>query len=179
MRRIATEVITAAAVAAGLPEDAVMIEPDGDGAALPSKRVGIAFLDEQYTRTGRPIRKRATVGKESTHRTLTRERASVRLSARAAVHTDDEAWLSEFSRRFVAALPKRTVDENGNAVGVAVDRAEYGGFAAEADATGQALSKTFYLIFTGMITTENEIPLITSVTITPEYREASNEQEQD
>jgi hypothetical protein len=178
MRQVATDVITAAAVAAGLPEDAVMIEPEGDAATLPSKRVGIAYLDEQYTRTGRPIRKRATVGKELTHRTLIREKASVHLSVRAAAHTDDEAWLKEFSHRFVTALPKRTVDENGNAVRVAVDRAEYGGFAGGADEP-QALSKTFYLVFTGMITTENEIPLITSVTITPEYREASNEQEQD
>ena len=179
MRQIATDTITAAAVTAGLPKSAVMIEPDKDGITLPNKRVAIAYLTEQYTRTGRPIRKRATVGKERTHRTLTREREAVRLPVRAAIRADDEAWLKQFSRRFVAALPKRTADEYGNAVSVAVQKAEYGGFTTKKVEVFKKRSKVFHIMFTGMTTTENEIPLITSVTITPDYREASNEQEQD
>lgn len=179
MRQFATGIIRAAATAAGLPESAVMVEPDKDGVTLPKRRVEISYLAEQYTRTGRPVRKRATVGKERTHRTLTREKYAVRLPVRAAIRADDETWLKDFSRRFVAALPKRTIDENGNAVTVAVDKAEYGGFTTKAVEVFKKRSKTFHITFTGMTTAENEIPLITSVTITPEYREASNEQEQD
>jgi hypothetical protein len=179
MRQIATDIVKAAAVAAGLPETAVMVEPDKDGITLPGKRVEISYLAEQYARTGRPVRKRATVGKELTHRTLTREEHAVRLPVRAAIRADDEVWLKDFSRRFVSALPKRTTDENGNAVTVAVEKAEYGGFTTKAVEVFKKRSKTFHITFTGMTTIENEIPLITSVTITPEYREASNEQEQD
>jgi len=179
VRQVATEIITAAAIAAGLPESAVMIAPDKDGITLPDKRVEIAYMAEQYTRTGRPIRKRPTLGKEKTHRTLTREKYAVRLPVRAAIRADDEAWLKDFSRRFVAALPKRSTDENGNTVTVAVGKAEYGGFTTKAVEVFKKRSKSFHITFTGMTTTETEIPLITSVTITPNYREASNEQDQD
>ncbi|WP_419787218.1 hypothetical protein [Pseudodesulfovibrio sp.] len=179
MRQIATAIITAAAVAAGLPESAVMIEPEKDGITLPKKRVEISYLAEQYTRTGRPLRKRPTTGKEKTHRTLTRERHAIRLPVRAAIRADDEAWLKEFSSRFEAALPKRTTDEDGNAVAVSVEKAEYGGFTTKTVEVFKKRSKTYHVTFTGRTTTENEIPLITSVTITPKYREASNEQEQD
>jgi len=171
MRQAATEIITSAAVAAGLAESSVMIAPDKDGVTLPKKRVEISYLAEQYTRTGRPIRKRPTPGKEKTHRTLSREIHSVRLPVRVAIRADDEAWLKEYSRRFVEALPKRSVDDNGNTVSVAVEKAEYGGFTKKAVEVFKKRSKTFHITFTGMTTTDTEIPLITSVKITPKYRE--------
>ncbi|AMK10854.1 hypothetical protein [Pseudodesulfovibrio indicus] len=177
MRQFATEAITAAAVAAGLPESAVMVEPDKDGIMLPPRRVEIAYLAEQYTYTGRPIRKTRTEGKESTHRTLTRERQSVRLPVRAVVRADDEAWLKDFSRRFIAALPKRMTDEDGNTVTVAVEKAEYGGFTTKQVEVFKKRSKSFHVAFTGMTVTEKEISLIKSVDINPSYREAGNEEE--
>ena len=179
MRSIATDIITAAAVAAGLPEASVMIEPEKDGVTLPKRRVEISYLAEQYRRTGRPVRKTPTPGKETTHRTLAREKHAVRLPVRAAIRADDEAWLKEFSRCFVAALPKRMTDEHGNTVTMAVEKAEYGGFTKKAVEVFKKRSKTFHITFTGMTTIENEIPLIKSVDIIPSYREAGNEQEHD
>jgi len=177
VRQFATGIIRAAATAAGLPESAVMVEPDKDGVTLPKKRVEISYLAEQYARTGRPVRKRATVGKERTHRTLTREKYAVRLPVRAAIRADDETWLKDFSRRFVAALPKRATDENGNAVTVAVDKAEYGGFTRRMVEAFTKRSKTFHVTFTGMATRDSDIPLIRDVNINPTYREANNGQE--
>jgi hypothetical protein len=179
VRQIATDIITAAAVAAGLPESSVMIAPDKDGITLPKRRVDISYLAEQYNRTGRPVRKRPTPGKEKTHRTLSREKHAMRLPVRAAIRADDEAWLKDFSSRFIVALPKHFTDGNGNTVKVSVEKAEYGGFTKKAVEVFKKRSKTFHITFTGMTTIENEIPLIKSVTITPKYREASNEQEQD
>lgn len=179
MRQVATDIITTAAVAAGLPESAVMIEPEKDGITLPKKRVELSYLTEQYRRTGRPVRKSPTPGKETTHRTLVREKHAVRLPIRASIRADDEAWLKNFSRCFVTALPKRMTDEHGNTVTVAVEKAEYGGFTKKAVEVFKKRSKTFHITFTGMTIIENEIPLIKSVDIIPSYREAGNEREQD
>jgi len=179
MRETATNIITTAAISVGMAEKDVMMEPDSDSITLPKRRIEISYLAEQYAHSGHPLRKRPTPGKEKTHRTLSRKRHSIKLPVRVALKSDDAGWLKDFSRRFVAALPKRTTDEFGNAVTVSVEKAEYGGFTTKAVEVFKKRSKTYHITFTGMTTTESEIPLIKSVTITPKYREASNEQEKD
>jgi hypothetical protein len=177
MRTLALAVLRGAAVAAGLPEGAVLHIPAKDGPTLPARRMEISYLPEQYQRTGRPVRKRATVGKEQTHRTLTREKYAVRLPVRAAIRADDEAWLRAFSRAFVRALPKNVVDGEGNTVAVRVDKAEYGGFTGRLVEVFVKRSKTFHITFTGRTTRDLDIPLIRDVNINPAYREENHGQE--
>lgn len=178
MRTTAFAIIRDAAVAAGLPEAAVLHAPDKDGPDLPKRRVEVSYLPEQYRRTGRPVDKRPTSGSEDTHRTLRREIHSVRLPVRAAIRADDDAWLRAFAAAFCAALPKRATDEAGNIVRVAVDKAEYGGFTRRMVEVFKKRSKTFFVTFTGMTTRDSEIPLIRNVTITPNYREIDNGQQE-
>lgn len=177
MRPEATHIVTIAAIAAGLPESAVMEVPDKETPMLPKKRLELDYLTEQYKVSGRIVGKRKTPGKETTHRTLDRKRYEVRLPVRVAVQSNDDTWLNEFSRRFVAALPKRVTDENGYPITVTVDQAEYGGFSRRMVEVFKKRSKTFHVMFTGMLISETEIPLISDVEITPKYREATNEKE--
>jgi hypothetical protein len=178
MRQTAFAIIQAAAVAAGLPESAVMHTPEKDGPTLPKRRAEISYLPEQYRRTGRPVRKRPSVDKEDTHRTLRREIYTVRLPVRVAIRSDDETWLRDFATAFRAALPKRTTDEQGNPVSVTVEKAEYGGFTGKLVEVFKKRSKTFHVSVTGMTTRDTEIPLVRDADITPKYREANNGQEE-
>jgi len=179
MRQTATDIVTKAAMTAGLPGKAIMIEAEKDSVTLPKRRVEIGFLTESYKYTGRPVRKRPSKVNAKTHRTFTRERHSIRLPVRVVIRSDDEGWLKEFSRRFLAALPKRTVDGDGNSVTVAVEKAKYGGFTKKAVEVIKKRSKTYHIALTGMTTADTEIPLIKSVRFDPKYREASNEQTED
>lgn len=177
MRALAVRILTAAAVAAGLDADAVMHVPEKDTLTLPARRLEIAYQPEQYRRTGRPLLKQPTPGREDASRTLVREIHSVRLPVRAAIRADDEAWLAEFSEKFLAALPKRTVDEHGRSVSIAVDKAEYGGFTGRLVEVFVKRSKTYLITFTGSRTSSRDVPLIRDVDITPNYREADNGEE--
>lgn len=178
MRLTSKTIITAAAVAAGLPESAIMDKPDKETATLPKKRIELSYLQEQYRRTGRPIKKFPTQGSEETHRTIRREVHSVRLPVRVAIHADDEGWLKTYAHAFLAALPKRALDGFGNTVSIKVDKAEYGGFVSKMVEVFKKRTKTFHISFTGMTTSDMEVPLIRDVTLTPNYRETGNGQKE-
>jgi hypothetical protein len=177
MRETAFAILRAAAVAAGLPETAIMDAPDKDGVTLPRRRVECSTLTEQYVSSGRFVGKFPTPGKVQTHRTLRRARYDMRLVVRAAIRADDEAWLAAFAEAFLLALPKRVTDAHGNRVTVSVDKAEYGGFTRRMVEAFTKRNKTFHVTFTGMTTRDSEIPLIRDVTFNPTYREANNGQE--
>lgn len=177
MRKTAFAIIQTAAVTAGLAETTVMHTPDKDSKTLPARRIEISYQPEQYRRTGRPVAKTPTQGREDSYRTLRREIHSVRLPVRVAIRADDETWLRDVSAAFCAALPKRTIDAHGNAVRVAVERAEYGGFTRRMVEVFKKRSKTFVITFTGMTTRDSEIPLVKDVTITPNYTENNHGQE--
>lgn len=176
MRQTAFAIIRAAAMAAGLPADAIMNAPDKEGVTLPKRRVECSTLTEQYHSSGRFVGKFPTPGKEHTFRTLRRARYDVRLVVRAAIRADDEAWLAAFAEAFLLALPKRAADAHGNRVTVSVDKAEYGGFTRRMVEAFTKRSKTFHVTFTGMTTRDSDIPLIRDVTFTPTYREENNGQ---
>lgn len=155
MQTFAREVITRAALAAGLPEGRVIDMVKKDNLTLQRPRMELQFLPEKYTRTGRTLglaRHRRTGSAAAAQRsepetafsgeaiasapqdagpsvmvlTRTRELYEVVQTVNANVLADDRPWLEAFSVGFVANLPRGGNDSRGNWIKVRAQRATFG-----------------------------------------------------
>ncbi|HJA77702.1 MAG TPA: translation initiation factor 2 [Candidatus Desulfovibrio gallistercoris] len=155
MQTFAREVITRAALAAGLPEGRVIDMVKKDNLTLQRPRMELQFLPEKYTRTGRTLglaRHRRTGSAAAAQRsepetafsgeaiasapqdagpsvmvlTRTRELYEVVQTVNANVLADDRPWLEAFSHAFAAALPRGGNDSRGNWVRVRAQQATFG-----------------------------------------------------
>ena len=156
MQAFAREVITRAALAAGLPEGRVIDIVKKDNLTLDRPRLELQFLPEKYTRTGRTLGLSRQIGRTGSAATaqrseletafsgeaiasapqdagpsvmvLTRkcELYEVELTVNANVLADDRAWLEAFSVDFVAHLPRGGNDSRGNWVRVRAEKATFG-----------------------------------------------------
>ena len=155
MQTFAREVITRAALAAGLPEGRVIDMAKKDNLTLQRPRMELQFLPEKYTRTGRTLglaRHRRTGSAAAAQRsepetafsgeaiasapqdagpsvmvlTRTRELYEVVQTVNANVLADDRPWLEAFSHAFAAALPRGGNDSRGNWVRVRAQQATFG-----------------------------------------------------
>lgn len=156
MQAFAREVITRAALAAGLPEGRVIDIVKKDNLTLDRPRLELQFLPEKYTRTGRTLGLSRQIGRTGSAAAaqrsepetafsgeaiasapqdagpsvmvLTRkcELYEVELTVNANVLADDRAWLEAFSVDFVAHLPRGGNDSRGNWVRVRAEKATFG-----------------------------------------------------
>ncbi len=168
MQAFATEVITRAALSAGLPEGRVMDIVKKDNLTIKRPRIELQFMPERYTRTGRKL----AVTRTKTDLIRKRELYEVELTVNVNVLADDRAWLEAFSVAFVAALPRGGNDSRGNWVKVRVQEATFG---REPDRrVGEKVievftrvNRLFVLTFTGRITGEEYDKLIRTIIINP------------
>lgn len=168
MQAFATEVITRAALSAGLPEGRVMDIVKKDNLTIKRPRLELQFMPERYTRTGRKL----AVTRTKTDLIRKRELYEAELTVNANVLADDRAWLEAFSVAFVAALPRGGNDSRGNWVKV---RAQEATFGREPDRrVGEKVievftrvNRLFVLTFTGRITGEEYDKLIRTIIIKP------------
>lgn len=168
MQAFATEVITRAALSAGLPEGRVMDIVKKDNLTIKRPRLELQFMPERYTRTGRKL----AVTRTKTDLIRKRELYEAELTVNANVLADDRAWLEAFSVAFVAALPRGGNDSRGNWVKVRVQEATFG---REPDRrVGEKVievftrvNRLFVLTFTGRITGEEYDKLIRTIIIKP------------
>lgn len=171
------EVITTAALAAGLPEGRVLGTPSAaDNLTLKRPRLEVDILPESYSRTGRKL----TARRRDARQTVKKELYSVRLEVTCHVLAEDEAWLTAFCRDFLAKLPRGFNDDTGNYVKLAASEASFS--TPPAKRMGKAEIKVFsradtllHLIFTWRVTTETERALIENVNLNaPTLGEGSN-----
>lgn len=168
MQAFATEVITRAALSAGLPEGRVMDIVKKDNLTINRPRLELQFMPERYTRTGRKL----AVIRTKTDLIRKRELYEVELTVNANVLADNREWLEAFSVAFVAALPHGGNDSRGNWVKV---RAQEATFGREPDRrVGEKVievftrvNRLFVLTFTGRITGEEYDKLIRTIIIKP------------
>lgn len=167
MQAFAREVITRAALAAGLPEGRVIDIVKKDNLTIKRPRVELQFLPEKYTRTGRKL----AVYRTETTLIRKRELYEVELTVNANALADDRAWLEAFSAEFVANLPRGGNDSRGNWIRVRAQRATFG--RSPDKRVGEKVievftrvNRLFVLTFTGRITGEELAELIPSLTIT-------------
>lgn len=167
MQAFAREVITRAALAAGLPEGRVIDIVKKDNLTIKRPRVELQFLPEKYTRTGRKL----AVYRTETTLIRKRELYEVELTVNANALADDRAWLEAFSAEFVANLPRGGNDSRGNWIRVRAQRATFG--RSPDKRVGEKVievftrvNRLFVLTFTGRITGDELAELIPSLTIT-------------
>lgn len=180
MQAFAREVITRAALAAGLPEGRVIDMVKKDNLTLDRPRLELQFLPEKYTRTGRTLglaRHRRTgsatasvpqdAGPGVMVLTRKRELYEMELTVNANVLADDRAWLEAFSVGFVANLPRGGNDSRGNWVRVRAEKATFGR-SPDKRVGNQVIevftrvNRLFVLTFTGRIAGEELAELIPS-----------------
>lgn len=166
MQTFATEIITRAMLAAGLPEGRIINLSKKDNLTIRRPRVEIQFLPERLTRIGRKLA--VTRTKAELVRKL--ELYEVDLTVNANILAEDPAWLERFSYDFAAALPSGGDDSRGNWVKIRVQKATFG--RAPDKRVGDKVIKVFtkinrlfVLTFTGRIAGEEAEMLIPSFTI--------------
>lgn len=170
MQAFATQTITAAALAAGLPEGRVIDMVKNDNLTIERPRIELQFLPEKLTRTGRTLAVRRTKAEKIRKREL----YEVELTVNANVLADDRAWLEEFCYAFTAALPRGGNDSRGNWIRVRAQKATFSRppdkrVGEEVIEVFVKVNRLFVLTFTGRVTGEEAVELIPSLTIKPEY----------
>lgn len=163
MQALATEIITNAALAAGLPEGRVINQVASDNLTLDRPRLELQFLPETYTRTGRTL----SSTRAKTERVRKRELYEVELSVAANILAEDDAWLSDFVYAFVAALPRGVNDKRGNWVKIRAEKATFGRppdnrVGDEVIEVFHRINQLFDITFTWRVTTEELGDLIPS-----------------
>lgn len=166
MQTLVTEIITKAALAAGLPEGRVINQVASDNLTLDRPRIELQFLPATYRRTGRTL---AFVRTEK-NRVRKRELYEVEFSVAANILAEDDAWLADFTYTFIAALPRGVNDKRGNWVRVRAEKATFG--KAPDNRVGDEIIEVFHYInelfdltFTWRVTAEEIEALIPAFTI--------------
>jgi hypothetical protein len=175
MRAKAMEIITTAALKAGLPEGRVMDVSASDNLTLVRPRVEVDFLPESLTRTGRKLH----VERHGKKQTIKKELYEVRLDLTAHVYADNEAWLEAFEYLFVAAFPRGVEDIRGNWIKIRVTEATFKKVATKRIGIEEIKVFTnfdtlFLVTMTGRITIEEERELLATFEIAPSIGVGSN-----
>jgi hypothetical protein len=163
------EIITAAALAAGLPEGRVMDVSEADNLTLARPRVEVDFLPDDYTRTGRKL----AVTRNGATQRVKKELYTTRFDLTAHVYADDPAWLEAFEYGFAAAFPPGLNDSRGNWIRIRVNRATFSKARTKRVGTSEIavfgnIDTLFLITLTGRVTSETETGLITGTDITIE-----------
>lgn len=173
MQSFAREVITRAALSAGMPEGSVIDIVKKDNLTIRRPRLELQFMPERYTRTGRKL----AVTRTTTEQIRKRELYEVELTVNANVLADNRTWLEAFCVAFVPTLPRGGNDSRGNWVKIRVQEATFG---READTrVGDSvirvfnrMNRLFVVEFVWRVTSEEAEALIPTISITPKiYKE--------
>lgn len=165
MRTLATEIITDAAVTAGLDNDRIMPAPKKESNLLPVPRLEISWMPEALTRSFKRVAKWPSLLHLGTHRTLRARLYKRVIAVRAEVHAEDEDWLESFVVDFITALPAKVADAAGNLVTVSAQRAVRAGFEYRMVEVFKKRSNAVHIEFAGMICRDDELPLIRQVNV--------------
>lgn len=160
-------VITTAALAAGLPEGRVMGTPSAsDNLTLPRPRLEVDILPETFTRSGRKL----GIQRRDLRQNTKKELYTVRLDVTCNVLAEDETWLTGFCRAFLVNLPRGFQDEVQNHVQLTATEASFS--LPPSKRVGESTISVFsrmeallHLVFTWRVTAETERDLIQTATI--------------
>ena len=166
MQTFITESITAAALAAGLPEGRVLNLSEKDNLTIARPRIELQFLPERMRPSGRLLATR----RAAQELIRKREISTVRQEVAANVLADDAAWLEAFSYAFMQKLPRGGNDARGNWVGISIEQATFGKAADKrlgnaVIAVFTKVNRLFSIVFTWRVTAEEHAALLPSVTI--------------
>lgn len=172
MQTFITETVTAAALAAGLPEGRILNLVAKDNLTIDRPRIELQFLPERLSPSGRLL----AVARGPLERTRKKELYTVKQDVAANVLADNQAWLEAFSYGFVQALPRGGNDSRGNWVALRVEQATFGKapdkrLGDEVIEVFTKVNRLFNLTFTWRVTAEEKDAMLRAVTITlPDWR---------
>jgi hypothetical protein len=179
MRTLAMQIITDAALAAGLPEGMVMDLSAADNLTLPRPRLEVDFLPDSLTRTGRKLAvTKKPAGTELAQASsvpaaiIKKELYEVRFDLTAHVYAEDAAWLEAFEYTFVAAFPRGVDDQRGNWIRIRVNQATFKKEPTKRVGASEItvftrIDTLFLITLTGRVTQEDEQALLTTFQIVP------------
>jgi len=165
MRALAKQIITDAAVSSGMALKSVMEKPAKQSIILPMPRLELEYMLEELERSYRRIAKFESAANPTTHRTVRSRIYKRELTVRATIRSDNEGWLAQFTNDFIVSLPVRTADSNNNLVTVVATRAVRGGFGYRMAEAFIKRSNAVHIVFSAMITKDEDIPLIRDVNL--------------
>jgi len=167
MRTLAENIITTAAVTAGVPEAAIMAEPDKQrGPILVKPRLEIGWLSETLVRAPRRLARlpRPATKEADTDCRMRWVVYAVRLPVRLTLRTEDGDSLDTLAKAFLLALPKLAADADGNLVTIKASRAAYGGFLSRIAEPLPERSCAIHVAFAGFLCRDVSKPWIKTVT---------------
>lgn len=164
MRTLAKQIISTAAIAAGMPVASIMDKPSQQSALLPMPRLEIEMMPQDIKRRPRlfALLPGANPATHVTHRWRTHDFS---LQVRAEIRADNEAWLEQFFKDFIVGLPGKIADAGGNLVTVRPYRAERGGFESKLVEVFVKRSIPVWITFAGGLYRDDQVPLITDINI--------------
>jgi hypothetical protein len=191
MRTLAMQIISNAALAAGLPEGRITDVSAADNLTLVRPRIEVDFLPDSLTRTGRKL----AITRAAAVQTTKKELYELRFDLTAHVYAPDEAWLAqartegvpggealrfasaaawleEFENSFVAAFPRGVNDQRGNWIKIRVNQATFKKEPTQRVGTSEItvftkIDTLFLLTLTGRVTREDAQALLTTFQIVP------------
>jgi len=164
VRTLAKQIITTAAIAAGMPAASIMDKPAQQSALLPMPRLEIEMMPQDIKRRPRHFARLLGINPAThvTHRWRTHDFS---LQVRAEIRADNEAWLEQFFKDFIVGLPGKIADAGGNLVTVRPYRAERGGFESKLVEVFVKRSIPVWITFAGGLYRDDQVPLITDINI--------------
>lgn len=165
MRELAFNTIKTAAVSLGMKTASIMDQPAKQNITLPTPRLEIEYLDETLTRSVSRIAKFNAPDKPETHRAVRSRIYTRSLLVRAVIRTDDPDWLSSFVNSLLVTLPAKMADSENNLVEIRATKTVRGGFQTKMVEPFIKRSNALHIEFSGMITKDVSIPLITEVNV--------------
>lgn len=160
MKAIADSVIRSTAISLGISQ--VMDKPDKTDITMPLPRIEITWLPEELSRSFKRIARLKPQSDQVTIRSRVYQRS---LRIRAEVVSDNEEWLEAFIPQFLADLPSKIADENGNLVTVRAVKAERQGYGTRLVEVFKKRVASIHITVSGMVCNDQDIPLITDVNI--------------
>jgi hypothetical protein len=176
MRNFLFDLIIEAAAAAGIPEGAVVLNPeDADDITLPVPRIDVRWETQRLNKAGGVVGKFASPAEPERKRTLRRRLYRVRQPITVTLWTNDESTFDTLCESFVRALPRQFADPSGNRVTCSVSSADWRGFTSALVEVLKKWSKVYHIEFSAMLTDDTETPWILDVTPNATYQEAGRE----
>lgn len=176
MRNFLFDQIKQAAATAGIPEDAVVLNPeDADDITLPVPRIDIRWETQRLNKMSGFVGKFASLAEPERTRTLRRKLYKVQQPVTVTLWTDNESFFDVLCESFVRALPRRFADPSGNCVTCSVTGAQWGGFTSSLVEVLKKWSKVYHIEFNAMLTEDTETPWMLEVTPSATYQEAGRE----
>lgn len=160
MKAIADSIIKSAANGLGVSH--VMDKPDKSDITMPVPRMELTWLPEELKRSFKRIARLKPEADSVRVRSRLYQRS---LRIRAEIVSDNEEWLEAFVPGFLAALPGKAADENGNLVTVRAVKAERQGYGTKMVEVFKRRTASIHITVSGMVCNDQDVPLITDFNI--------------